>query len=155
MEKGPAPQSKARETWLIYAGPRHYKADQSTYYLYYELPSLEQNTAKASTKDLKDWRLDSKIAKKSYIGGIYAVSVEDRTVRFKTDAFAVDYWKNTVEDANWQALETAWKGTKVLKDELQRNKMIDALQPLRDAYKEASVDGKRAILAETFRIITT
>lgn len=142
-----------RTGYIIFAGPRHSYGDYL--YLYIELPSLDMNKPGADSKDLRIWRLDESLFKHQIIGAIYPATIKEKTIHYKKNDLPVATWQNDKEKSEWRAHEAGVKAAKKLKTDLLANPMLESLQPIREAYKQASIEGKRGILAEVIRAITT
>jgi hypothetical protein len=149
------PKENIVQEWVIYAGPRLSHNDKIIY-LYFRILSLSVNDGKTDISALRHFRSDTKLFKGGSIGGIYQVKFrDDLTIVYSPDCAPCDFWKNDQDRTEWRAHEVAYNGARQLKSTIKINTLIEALQPIRNAYRQQAVEGKRAILAEVIRVITT
>lgn len=140
--------------WLVYAGPRKLIGNKYRYW-YFQLDDLAQNISSTKLEKLRKWEFDDKPFKLGTVGSIYPIRLKDEnTMSYNAKIEPIGYWQNDDHRTEWRAHETAAKTTKAHKSAMMENTLIKRLEPIRNAYRNSSIEDKRFILAETIRIIT-
>lgn len=142
--------------YLVYAGPRPTNNPDKYIYLYYKLSDLDKDIEIDDLNKLKRWSSDELLFKVGSIGSIYEVSfVGPTSINYSPKGRPCALWPNVDHRTEWKAFEIASKKAKAFKADLHKNTLIDTLQPIRNAYKQSTAEGRRNILAEVLRVIAS
>lgn len=140
--------------FIVYAGQREHSREDICY-LFYGFTDENVNHEKTDEENLREWRFGKPLFKRMSIGSVYKCTFKENQIVFSRNDGPIAFWKNNIARVKWQALDNAMNTIKSLKKELADNKLIERLQPIKEAYREAGTQGRRNILSEVIRIITT
>jgi hypothetical protein len=117
------------------------------------IDSLDENTEdsnKQSSSTFGDFKVKAK-----HPGCIYEVVQSEKGVTYTTNCLPKSYWKNKDSVTTWRALQRGEEGTKTFLTNVKRNTLVEALEPIRSAYKQSAYRERQLILAEIIRIVTS
>lgn len=140
-----------REAYVVYIG----KVNESGSVGFYEIDSpdaIELGRLRGYTK---------KVFKYSRIGGIYKVEFEPdesdankEYLIYKASQLPVALFKDVEQIIKWKTIDASYEDYKKLDAVTKANHLRERLEPIRQAYRTASSQGRKLILAEVIRIIT-
>jgi hypothetical protein len=149
----PAEDPEKIPGFLVYAGQR--ETADGIAYRFYGFRDENANQEDTDEKDLRRWTFNTPVFKRPAVGAVYKCSFKDDSISFNKNETPCTFWKNTKARVKWQALETAANTAKSLQKAIRENSMIETLQPIREAYRQAGTQIRRNILSEVMRIITS
>lgn len=142
--------------FFVYAGMRQSRT--YAYYQYYIIEKLEQKDIIHLESEMRSWTVKEKLYARPSVGAVYPAKLDAETkttVSYNEKSLPVGYVQNEPLVAKWHAEDLGAKGVVKIKNEATKNKLIESLQPARNAYRNGSIEEKRAILAEVLRVITS
>lgn len=138
------------ETFFIYA---YSTVDE---YVFYQLDNLEANNGQSvESLNLRARYFSKRLFKYASIGAIFPAKVEENQIKYNTNASINSWWKCAEDKLKWRALDTAGATAKKEISEMKVNLLSERLQPIKDIYREASRQERRALLASIIEIITS
>lgn len=139
--------------YIVYIGPRQRGATIVNHYA--RIEDLKENDgSRLETENILCYT--KKLQLPHSIGAIFEVKFpEPNTVSYTKKTFPIDRWTNEDDLSQWKAFEIGCQELKDHKNRLRESVMIRNLKPIKEAYQQSTVQGKRQILAEVIRIITT
>jgi hypothetical protein len=148
------PEPKKIPGFIVYAGARE-GVNGAIVYVFYGFTDPEVNKENTDESTLRKWIFDKPLFRAPTVGSVYECNFIEDSVTFVKGGHPVAAWKNRDARTKWQALETAMNTFKSLMKEVKDNTLIERLQPIKEAYREAGTQNRRNILSEVIRIITT
>jgi hypothetical protein len=140
-----------REAYVVFVG----QVDESGY-------GFNEISNPDSTELLKERYYKQKLFKFARIGGIYKVDFEPKPddpskefIQFNPKQMPVALFKDINQIVKWKATTEGFVGLDKINKITQGNKMATQLAPIREAYREASPQSRKLILAEVIRLITS
>lgn len=138
------------DTFFIYA----YSTKDE--YVFYQLDDLEANNGQSvESLNLRARYFSKRLFKNASIGAIFPAQTEDKQITYSVNASIVSWWKCGEDKLKWRALDTAGATAKREIAEAKTNLLTERLQPIREIYREASRQERRALLASIIEIITS